>query len=359
MLGADDEVGVERSGRARVGPLAVELVEEALDEVERRVRLDRLLAGPQPGERGQRRRRERRSAPGPARRSAATAGPGPRPTPRPRSGARPSASVEAGSARSTVMTAAGSAPVASRCDGIPVAGPEQVRDRRVRAVLDEVADPVAAVDQAAALAVDLAERRLAGDDALEAGRVGLGRRPDWLRAGGGAAAAVPWVSGIDGIRRWVGAPRRRSANEGSLVLSGPTGRSRRSRESAARPSTTVVQPRRTTRGKRGPAPTRGEERVRVGRRAEPVTADSARRAVAGARGWRRARDRPWGSDPARCVGHRYECARVEQPAHPGEDARHPAGARRGRRRSRPTPLPASGVLSSRRRSSGRDGLAAR
>ena len=43
----------------RVGPLAGELVEEALDEIERRIGLDRLLALADPGERRQRRRRER------------------------------------------------------------------------------------------------------------------------------------------------------------------------------------------------------------------------------------------------------------------------------------------------------------
>ena len=55
---------------------------------------------------------------------------------------------------------------------IPVAGPEQVRDRAVGAVLDEVADPVAAIQESTALAVDHAQRGLARDHAVEAGRVG-------------------------------------------------------------------------------------------------------------------------------------------------------------------------------------------
>ena len=60
MLGADDEVGVERPGGAGVRPRAGQLVQEALDEVERRVGLDRLLAGAQAGERRQRGGGERR-----------------------------------------------------------------------------------------------------------------------------------------------------------------------------------------------------------------------------------------------------------------------------------------------------------
>ena len=72
--------------------------------------------------------------------------------------------------------------------GIPVAGPQQVRDDRVRAVLDEVADPVAAIREAAVRAVDLAEGRLAGDDALETGGVGavVARRVCGGAAGGPA-----------------------------------------------------------------------------------------------------------------------------------------------------------------------------
>ena len=54
MLGADDEVRVERPCRPGVRPRTGELVQEPLDEVERRVGIDRLLAGPQSGEGGQR-----------------------------------------------------------------------------------------------------------------------------------------------------------------------------------------------------------------------------------------------------------------------------------------------------------------
>ena len=64
VLGTDDEVGVERPRRAGVRAGARELVQVALDEVERRVRIDRLLAGAEPDERGECRRRERRQGSG-------------------------------------------------------------------------------------------------------------------------------------------------------------------------------------------------------------------------------------------------------------------------------------------------------
>ena len=57
---------------------------------------------------------------------------------------------------------------------IPFAGPQQVRDGGVRAVLDEVPDSVAPVEELAPLAVDVAEGRLGGDYPLEAGGIGTG-----------------------------------------------------------------------------------------------------------------------------------------------------------------------------------------
>ena len=54
------------------------------------------------------------------------------------------------------MTGAGIGPVGEPVVGLPVAGPQQVRDGVVGAALDEVADPVAAVQEATALAVDVA-----------------------------------------------------------------------------------------------------------------------------------------------------------------------------------------------------------
>ena len=89
MLGPDDEVRIERPCRAGVRPLPVELVQEAFDEVERRVGLDRVLAGAQPREGGQRGRRERGQC--------ASIG-----------------LVDAGSARRMVITAGGTGAVASR-----------------------------------------------------------------------------------------------------------------------------------------------------------------------------------------------------------------------------------------------------
>ena len=64
VLGADDEVGVERARRAGVRTGPRELVQEALDEVERRIRVDRFLALAEARERGERRRRERRQRSG-------------------------------------------------------------------------------------------------------------------------------------------------------------------------------------------------------------------------------------------------------------------------------------------------------
>ena len=61
----------------------------------------------------------------------------------------------------------------------PLARPEQLRDRRVGPALDQLADGVPAVEEAAGLAVDVRERGLAGDDALEAwgDRVGCRQAP--------------------------------------------------------------------------------------------------------------------------------------------------------------------------------------
>ena len=60
MLRTDDEVRVERAGRLGRRRLAVELVEEARDEVEIGIRRDRLQALAEPRERGQRGRGEGR-----------------------------------------------------------------------------------------------------------------------------------------------------------------------------------------------------------------------------------------------------------------------------------------------------------
>ena len=54
VLGTDDEVRVEGANRAVIGTVAAQLVEEAFDQVKRRVGIDRFLSGAQPGERGQR-----------------------------------------------------------------------------------------------------------------------------------------------------------------------------------------------------------------------------------------------------------------------------------------------------------------
>ena len=104
------------------------------------------------------------------------------------------------------MTAAGTGRRRQVVVGIPVARPEQVRDRGVRPVIDEIADPVAAVQQPAALAVDVAERRLGGDDAFEAGRVGprVGQRVDHRRDGS-PASGNPALGHRAGTERCVAA----------------------------------------------------------------------------------------------------------------------------------------------------------
>ena len=82
--------------------------------------------------------------------------------------------------------------------GMPLAGPQQVGDLGVRAAGDELADRVAAVQEAAVLAVDEADRALGADDALEAGRVrplvgGCGRRRRaWGRAMVSHGRMVEW-----------------------------------------------------------------------------------------------------------------------------------------------------------------------
>ena len=43
MLRADDEVGIEGAGGAGVRTVALELVEKPLDEVERRIGVDRVV----------------------------------------------------------------------------------------------------------------------------------------------------------------------------------------------------------------------------------------------------------------------------------------------------------------------------
>jgi hypothetical protein len=52
---------------------------------------------------------------------------------------------------------------------IPLAGPQQVGHRGEAAALDEVADSVAAIEEPALLAIDVAELGLGGDHPLEAG----------------------------------------------------------------------------------------------------------------------------------------------------------------------------------------------
>jgi hypothetical protein len=174
VLGAHDEVRIERPGRAVVRPRTRHLVEEARDEVERGVRLDRLLAAPQPGERGQGRRHERRQG------ACLLRGRWPwqvlRRSPRRHGGAqrvhRLGRRRQGSQDREHRRRERRGRQVMLR---IPVAGPEQVRDGGIRAVRDEIPDAIAPVQQPSALAIDVGEAGLTGDDAFEAGGVGPGR----------------------------------------------------------------------------------------------------------------------------------------------------------------------------------------
>ena len=188
MLRSDDEVRVERPGRPGVGSRARQLVEEAFDQVERRVRLDRLIPGTEPGEGRQRRGRERGQGAGlvDRRRPRQVLGRAPG-----RDGG-PQRVHRLGRCREGAQhghdRAAGSGRSRSRWVGVPVAGPQQVRDGRVGPVGDEVADPVAAVQQPAALAIDEAQAGLARHDAGKA----RGVRPfDGRCVGHAAMVALP------------------------------------------------------------------------------------------------------------------------------------------------------------------------
>ena len=74
-----------------------------------------------------------------------------------------------GRARSTVMTASGTGAVGSRYAGSQSPVQSRFATTGIGAVLDEIADAVAPVEQSSALTVDLAERGFPGQDTLEAG----------------------------------------------------------------------------------------------------------------------------------------------------------------------------------------------
>ena len=54
---------------------------------------------------------------------------------------------------------------------VPLAGPQEVGDLRVRAAIDEIADPIPAVEEPSVRPVDEPDRAFGPDNALEAGRV--------------------------------------------------------------------------------------------------------------------------------------------------------------------------------------------
>ena len=118
---------------------------------------------------------------------------------------------------------------------VPLAGPQQVRHRGIRAVFHEVADPVAAVEQAATLPVDEGESGLAGDDAFEAGGEGSGWTGSWparsrakaASADGAKAVKARACSTVGGQgRSWV-APQADTAVRSASIGLVELGRARR------------------------------------------------------------------------------------------------------------------------------------
>ena len=189
MKYASSARAVPASGRS-----PVELVQEPLDEVERGIRLDRLLAGSQPRECRQRRRRERGQRPrlldGRRPRQVLGRAPG--------GDGRAQGVHRLGRGRDRAED--GHHRRRDRRGGesmarVPFARPQQVRDRGICPLRDEVADPIPAVEQASALAVDEAEAGLAGDDAFEAGRIGpSGLVRGGPGSGGGRVGHAPMVA---------------------------------------------------------------------------------------------------------------------------------------------------------------------
>ena len=174
MLGADDEVRVERPGRRLVRCLATQLLEEPGGQPQRRVRLDRLEPLAQPGERGQGGRRDRGDGACllDGRRPQRAVHGAPR---RDRGAQRIHRAGGRWQAPQDVEHLRGERGAGEVRIGLPVAGPEELRDLRVRAALDELADRIPAVLEAPGLAVDHRQRRLAGEHPLQAGREGARR----------------------------------------------------------------------------------------------------------------------------------------------------------------------------------------
>jgi hypothetical protein len=167
VLGADDEVGIQRPGRGDVRPDPIELIQEPRGEVERGVGGDRVEAPAQAPEGGQDGRCDRRH--------------GARLIDRRRPGHVLSGTpgADAGAQRIHGMGVRREQPQTG-LDIVrqgrawqmrlrwPLTGPQQLGDLRVRAVLDQVADGVAAIEQSAGGAVHERDGGLPGQNALEA-----------------------------------------------------------------------------------------------------------------------------------------------------------------------------------------------
>ena len=169
MFGADHEVGVEGTGRRRVGPLAAELVQEPLGQAQRRVGIDRLLAVDAGGRTRPARWCERRQRA------------------RLLDGRRPQGAVTAPHAETAVRRASIGLAVAGRRRRTSRPAPAGARRRgahrpsshpstaaprpgRTCPLGHQLADRIAPILEAAAVAVDHGQRRLPGQDPLQARR---------------------------------------------------------------------------------------------------------------------------------------------------------------------------------------------
>ena len=177
VVGQQDEVGLERLPVPLLRLVAEELVEVALGRVQPGLWRDRLLPLAQAEKRRQDRREAAPRSRSPDRASGVPSKMSGSAAPRAETPVR-SASIGSASraaARRTAITASGRPRLASslRCKSASsarvrqVADPEQMGDFFERGLAGQLVDVVAAVDQPALFAEDVAERRRRRDDALQ------------------------------------------------------------------------------------------------------------------------------------------------------------------------------------------------
>ena len=174
VLGADNEVRVQRPRRRRVGPLAAQLVQEARSEPQVRIGRNRLLAVTQAGEGRQHGGRRCRDGARlvdrgwPRHAGACTPGRDRGAQGIHRAGSRWQAAQHVHHLRRQRSAREARARV-------PVPRPQELGDRGIGPSLDQLADRIAAVVEPARLAIDRREGRLSGDDPLQPGREGVVR----------------------------------------------------------------------------------------------------------------------------------------------------------------------------------------